>query len=67
MFVTLLCVRIVTSYIDLELGNVFNKMDFSLAVMHQGSKTESVVPICKRDYSFSTYAKFSEKPTFLTP
>ena len=40
MFVTLLCVRIVASYIDLELGNVFNKMDFSLAVMHQGSKTE---------------------------
>ena len=67
MFVTLLCVRIVASYIDLELGNMFNKMDFSLAVMHQGSKTESVVPICKRDYSFSTYAKFSEEPTFLTP
>ena len=67
MFVTLLCVRIVASYIDLELGNMFNKMDFSLAVMHQGSKTESVVPICKRDYSLSTYAKFSEKPTFLTP
>ena len=67
MFVTLLCMRIVASYIDLELGNMFNKMDFSLAVMHQGSKTESVVPICKRDYSFSTYAKFSEEPTFLTP
>ena len=67
MFVTLLCVRIVASYIDLELGNVFNKMDFSLAVMHQGSKTESGVPISKRDYSFSTYAKFSEKLTFLTP
>ena len=67
MFVTLLCARIVASHIDLELGNMFNKMDFSLAVMHQGSKTESVVPICKRDYSFSTYAKFYEKPTFLTP
>ena len=67
MFVTLLCVHIVASYIDLELGNVFNKMDFSLAVMHQGSKTESGVPISKRDYSFSSYAKFSEKLTFLTP